>query len=453
MPDSRHSRRGGAVARTGMSIVAPRRRRGTKSVITMKLQKSGFTLIELLVSIGIAVILFTLLFIPMRSALSSMSQGQAQHELQRNADYILAQMTRELSQAIRVFNNDAPRTTVVAEGTAVIGTTVYPTLQVTSTAGFLPGDRVTFPQLSPPNTATIWDISAPSRLPPPYGAQNPQYVFPTLGAAAPADRLLLFQTLPRPNPLFVYSAGMDVVGPFPYLDGSAPNPLTAPRISLNSRLDFILPRGLTRGTVALLPLTPETLTVGSVELPVVVTYYVRKRQPLDASGQGCSLSNAQVPPCYDPLDNPLQLYRAQYVPRPGPGGLGDGCWRIANQNFEVPYGTTNTGSLCDPSAASPGAPMVLTPQGQLFYTHNALTPLTDVDVGGRCADGSDPTTNPDCLNGSKLVTDTNFVVSRDGGQTRVTITLVLGRYDRSKSQLQKVQVRTDVQVQNAHQNF
>ncbi|MCS6860164.1 MAG: type II secretion system GspH family protein [Abditibacteriales bacterium] len=416
----------------------------------MKSQKSGFTLIELLVSIGIAVILFTLLFIPMRSALSSMSEGQAQHELQRNADYILAQMTRELSQAIRVFNNDAPRTTVVDEGAAIINNTAYPTLQVTSTVGFLPGDTVMLSPPVPPTAAVIWDISEPSHLPPP----NPPYIFRTLGVAAPNDRLLLFQNLPKPNPTFVYAAGTDVVGPSPYLDGRAANPLTAPRVSLNSRLDFILPRGLTRGTVSLLPLTPETLTVGGVELPVVVTYYVRKRQPLDAAGQGCSPSNAQVPPCYDPLDNPLQLYRAQYVPRPGPGGiLANGCWRIANQNFEVPYGITNTGSPCDPTAASPGAPMVLTPQGQLFYTHNALTPLTDVDVGGRCADGSDPTTNPDCLNGSELVTDTNFVVSREGGQTRVTITLVLGRYDRSRSQLQKVQLRTDVQVLNAHQNF
>lgn len=433
--------------------------------MTMKSQNSGFTLIELLVSIGIAVILFSLLFIPMRSALSSMSQGQALHELQRNADVILAQMTSELSQAIGVSNNDAPRTTVVAEGTAIVGNTVYPTLQVANTAGFAPGMTVDLSPPVPPLRAVIWDISVPSNNPPPYSPTNPEFIFPTLGVAAPADRLLLFQTLPKPNPMFIYPAGTDVVGPSPYLDSSVSNPLNAPRINLTSRLDFVLPRGLTRGITPdfmppvggpsfILPLTPETLTVGSAELPVVVTYYVRKRQPLDANGQGCSSTNTQVPPCYDPLDNPLQLYRAQYVPRPGPGGtLDNGCWRLANQNFEVPYGTTNSGSPCDPNAASPGAPMVLTSGGQLFYTHSTLTPLTDVDVGGRCADGSDPTTNPDCLNGSRLVTDTNFVVYREGGQTRVTITLVLGRYDRSKSQLQKVQVRTDVQVKNAHQNF
>jgi prepilin-type N-terminal cleavage/methylation domain-containing protein len=435
----------------------------------MKSRRKGFTLIELMVALGIAVVMFTLLFIPMLSAMNTLNQAHARNEIQRNEQTILSKIRAELSQAIGVFSNDAPRTTITVPAPGaplIVGGFTYSTIQVADTSGFAPGDPVILVQrnasgvIQYQENARILDISEPTNIPG-VCAPTDQY-FPNLPPSAslcpPLNTMIVGISSMTNNKELqrTYTAGSDVIGPFPYVDSANHGTLAVQnRVGLTSRLDFVLPRNLTAGISPGLPLEPETfpLIVGmnTLNVPVMVTYYVRKREPLDQSGQ---------PRPYDPIDNPLLLYRTQYVPRLGPGAtldemLNNGCWRIDSINLDDARGNANDYG-CNPFANPPDdrnkGPMI-SPAVVMGTAHNTLVPLTEVDLVGRCVDGSDPTdpTNPDCsLNGSKLVTDTNFTVHREGGRTRVTINLTLGRFDRGKSKFHKLQMQTDVDVANAH---
>jgi prepilin-type N-terminal cleavage/methylation domain-containing protein len=447
----------------------------------MKSRTQGFTLIELLVALGIAIVLFSLLFIPMRSALDGLSQAQARTELQRNGQAILSQIVAELHSAVGVFNNDAPRTTVPKPFTPGPGTRLtldldgdgfpedYSMLQVIDTSAFSPGMSVTVVERNASGAivnqevATIIDISEPTNDPNVCGGGS---LFRNLPSeqltCAPPNTLLLARATNNNNKELTnsYPIGSDVIGPFPYIDSANRGTLANQnRVGLTSRLDFIVARGLTAGTIpATFPLTPETVSVligaSTVELPVIVTYYVRKRE-------------MRLP--YDPIDNPLLLYRAQYVPRLGLGAtldqrLQNGCWRLDNVNFNDTRGSA-TDAGCDPFSGQDAAKApLLTPDPSVnlgvFHAtaHGTLTPISDVDMVGRCVDGRDPTDPnfPDCGDpnnvkgyASKLVTDTNFIVHRQNGRSRVTINLMLGRYDRSRHRLHKVQMQTDVDISNA----
>ncbi len=449
----------------------------------MKSRTQGFTLIELLVALGIAILLFSLLFIPMRSALDGLSQARARTELQRNGQAILSQIAAELQSAVGVFNNDAPRTTVPTPFTPGPGTRLtrdldgdgftedYSMLQVIDTSAFSPGmgvnvvERNASGAIVNQDVATIIDVSEPTNDPNVCGGGSLfRNLPPQQLTCAPPNTLLLARATNNNNKELSnsYPIGSDVIGPFPYIDSANRGTLaTQNRVGLTSRLDFIMARGLTAGTIpATFPLTPQTVSVlisgTPVEIPVIVTYYVRKREPNLV---------------YDPVDNPLLLYRAQYVPRLGlpttaslDVRLQNGCWRLDNVNFNDTRGSA-TDAGCDPFSGQDAnkAPLI-TPAPSVnlgvFHgtAHSTLTPISDVDMVGRCVDGRDPTDPnfPDCSDpnnvkgyASKLVTDTNFIVYRQNGRSRVTINLMVGRYDRSRHRLHKVQMQTDVDISNA----
>ena len=68
-------------------------------------RKYSFTLIELVIVIGVTVVLFSLLLIPLISALNYTRQAQALTAAQNAARITLERITRELSSAVYVFDN------------------------------------------------------------------------------------------------------------------------------------------------------------------------------------------------------------------------------------------------------------------------------------------------------------------------------------------------------------
>ncbi|HEY3397101.1 MAG TPA: type II secretion system protein [Armatimonadota bacterium] len=66
-------------------------------------RRSGFTLIEVLVVLGILVILFALLFVPMTSSLSMVSSGRTQADMQQRLRLTMEQLQRDLSEATYVY--------------------------------------------------------------------------------------------------------------------------------------------------------------------------------------------------------------------------------------------------------------------------------------------------------------------------------------------------------------
>jgi prepilin-type N-terminal cleavage/methylation domain-containing protein len=65
--------------------------------------RRGFTVLEVLVVLGIMVVLFALLFVPMTSSLTLVSSGRAQSEMQQSLRQAQAQVQQDLSEAMYVF--------------------------------------------------------------------------------------------------------------------------------------------------------------------------------------------------------------------------------------------------------------------------------------------------------------------------------------------------------------
>lgn len=65
--------------------------------------RGGFTLIEVLVVLGILVVLFALLFVPMTQSVNMATSGRTQVEMQQDLRGAMEQVSRDLSEAIYVY--------------------------------------------------------------------------------------------------------------------------------------------------------------------------------------------------------------------------------------------------------------------------------------------------------------------------------------------------------------
>jgi type II secretory pathway pseudopilin PulG len=65
--------------------------------------RAAFTLLELLVALGIMVVLFAMLFVPMTTSLSLVSSGRTQADMQQRLRLALDQIQRDLNEAIYVY--------------------------------------------------------------------------------------------------------------------------------------------------------------------------------------------------------------------------------------------------------------------------------------------------------------------------------------------------------------
>ncbi len=86
-------------------------------------QRGGFTLIEVLVVLGILVVLFALLFVPMMQGVGIATSGRVQAEMQQSLRMAMEQVNRDLTEAMYVYPPELIR--VAAASSAYTGEHAY----------------------------------------------------------------------------------------------------------------------------------------------------------------------------------------------------------------------------------------------------------------------------------------------------------------------------------------
>jgi len=346
-----------------------------------------------MVSISILSILFLLLFVPLLTSMGLLSQGQGDIKIQDTLRTVLARIERELKSAMFVFPNDGGSTTLTAPVIPPLMGSQPWVLEVKNGAVFQPGSLVRIGVPGQADYATLWTV---------------QWV--TL------NRIAVYDPAATNRQLLAQNLGAVVTGAARYYDSinaDGPPQLTcgnALRAAVLSRLDLQLPHNILSGggSRVLFPLQAE---------PQLVTYYVRRRDPATA---------------YDEIDNPLVLYRAQYV---------QPVVNFPNQDPCHVTGSSQSGWLRDNANLEPVASNQTSPIG----LHTALTPTEDLNVLGRTV--TDPATN-----NTKLISDTTFTTEDsdgDGRVDRITINLVIGRYDAARRETVRETLRQTIELKNA----
>ncbi len=118
--------------------------------------KCAFTLIEILVVLAIMVILFGLLFAPMVAGLDLVRRGKRHVDMQDAVRLAMEQMSRELSEAVYVFDPD------VVDVTAVSGNATSLKVVDYSTVTFAPAQRDATGQLITPLRPEVLDVYDPN---------------------------------------------------------------------------------------------------------------------------------------------------------------------------------------------------------------------------------------------------------------------------------------------------
>ena len=209
------------------------------------------------------------------------------------------------------------------------------------------------------------------------------HVFPNEAMAGITDKVPYTNNATAPN----YA---------PYYDTT-----TATRVANTARLDFLLPSVGTNGAI----LTPP------VANNYIVTYYARRLNPTLDDG------TTDIP--YDVFSNPVVLWRAQYPYRQDDGNTSTVANLLGTRydDFTLPRNNWLTQTAGEPNLVTQSTYAPATAAA----SHTQLTPRDMVLV---LADQANPPTT--------LQPDSSFIgddTNGDGKIDRVTISLLLGKYD------------------------